>query len=174
MFPSISQFSLTFTLQQNSENLRSGNEAKLMHIMNVIWQVPTLSLVLGEFLRGSIFPFNPKCTYTKFNLVCLPLPLSVTLLISPVASPRIGPRSQVLVPVPVTAANGYTGFSLESLQMAVDEPLLPSPVRLRISRDGAYGEANVTWGVTFLNASTEDIGGTAGVETIPHGNAAAS
>ena len=58
--------------------------------------------------------------------------------------------------------------------MAVDEPLLPSPVRLRISRDGAYGEANVTWGVTFLNTSTEDIGGTAGVETIPHGNAAAS
>ena len=56
--------------------------------------------------------------------------------------------------------------------MQVNEPILPSPVRLRISRDGAYGEVNVTWGVTLLNASFDDLGSTAGVETIAHGKAA--
>ena len=58
--------------------------------------------------------------------------------------------------------------------MQVNEPILPSPVRLRVSRDGAYGEVNVTWGVTLLNASIDDLGNTAGVETIPHGNQSGS
>ena len=91
------------------------------------------------------------------------------MLVSRINSPRIGPRSEVLVSVPITAANGYTSFSPESLQVMVEEPLLPSPVQLRVSRDGAYGEANVTWGITLLDATLEDIGITAGVVTIPHG-----
>ena len=48
----------------------------------------------------------------------------------------------------------------------VEEPLLPSPVQLRVS---ACGEANVTWGVTLLDATLVDVGITAGVVTIPHG-----
>ena len=53
--------------------------------------------------------------------------------------------------------------------MMVEEPLLPSPVQLRVSHGGACGEANVTWGVTLLDATLEDIRITAGVVTIPHG-----
>jgi len=51
----------------------------------------------------------------------------------------------------------------------VEEPLLPSPVQLRVSRGGPCGEANVTWGVTLLDATLGDVGITAGVVTIPHG-----
>ena len=51
----------------------------------------------------------------------------------------------------------------------VEVPLLPSPVQLRVSRSWACGEANVTWGVTLLDATLEDIRITAGVVTIPRG-----
>ena len=53
--------------------------------------------------------------------------------------------------------------------MMAEEPLLPSPVQLRVSSGGACGKANVTWGVTPLDASLEDTEITAGVVTIPHG-----
>ena len=86
-----------------------------------------------------------------------------------VISPHSGPRSEILVSVPITAANGHTSFSPESLQVMVEVPLLPSPVQLRVSRSWACGEANVTWGVTLLDATLEDIRITAGVVTIPHG-----
>jgi len=48
----------------------------------------------------------------------------------------------------------------------VEEPLLPSPVQLRVS---ACGEANVSWGVTLLDATLVDVGITTGDVTIPHG-----
>ena len=86
-----------------------------------------------------------------------------------VISPHSGPRSEILVSVPTTAANGHTSFSPESLQVMAEEPLLPSPVQLRVFRSGACGRANVTCGVTLLDATLGDIGITAGVVTIPHG-----
>ena len=85
-----------------------------------------------------------------------------------IISPHICPHSEILVSLSITAANGHTSFSSESLQVMVEEPLLPSPVQLRVSRGGACGEANVTWGVTLLDATLEDIRITAGVVTIPH------
>ena len=86
-----------------------------------------------------------------------------------VISPHSGPCSEILVSVPITAANDHTSFSPESLQVMAEETLLPSPVPLRVSSGGACGKPNVTWGVTLLDATLQDTGITAGVVTIPRG-----
>ena len=45
-----------------------------------------------------------------------------TLLITPTNSPRVGPNSDVSIPVGPVAANGYIQFAVESLAVEAEEP----------------------------------------------------
>ena len=96
--------------------------------------------------------------------------LLVSLVTSPTISPEIGPRSEVLVSIPANAANGYISFSPAFLHVSIAEPESGSTsVELQVIRSGAYGQANVTWQVSTVTASLEDIGATSGIVSIADG-----
>lgn len=96
----------------------------------------------------------------------------VSLVTASTTSPRIGPHSAVLVPVPATAANGHIGFSPEFLQVSVSEPESGLAItQLEVVRTGAYGQADITWQISLLpGTSISDVGTTGGLATIVDGN----
>lgn len=58
--------------------------------------------------------YDPACTAIVCHDLFRP---AATFLIPPVASPRVGTRSQVLILVPVQATSGFISFAVQSLQV---------------------------------------------------------
>jgi len=100
-----------------------------------VWAVSLSSLMLPPLpFSSSTYDKTIKISFDRFCIRIFPLTALCCII-----SPHIGPRSEILVSVPTTAANDHTSFSPESLQVMVEELLLLSPVQLRVSRAGACG-----------------------------------
>ena len=96
---------------------------------------------------------------------------TVIPLVEPTNSPRFGPHSEAYVSIPAAAANGYISFSPSSLSVSIAEPDsgFGSTVALQLSRSGAYGTATITWRVMGITTDSEDLGTSAGEDTIEDG-----
>lgn len=93
-------------------------------------------------------------------------------LVTPTNSPRIGPRSETLIPIPEAAANGYISFAPSSRSVLTHEgdTGFGEALGLHLTRSGAYGRATVTWRVVSITTDSDDLGTSSGTSTIENGS----
>ena len=82
-----------------------------------------------------------------------PSPANPLLTAEQLSSPRIGSRSSVYIPIPISVSNGLIGF--ETLNTSVMEPAdgdLTS-FTLNISRTGTFGNATILYSISRISSS---------------------